>query len=148
VGKLSKELTVEKDITIKADISTVWNALTDPKITKQYFLNCEAISDWNTGDPIIFKMTSEGKEVIPVKGLIVRIKKGELLEYTCFAPEFEDDVSRHTQVIYQLSKTEAGTQLHVSQGEFQKEEQFNHTSESWDVVLNGLKTLLEERSTM
>ncbi|MHA1975455.1 MAG: SRPBCC family protein [Candidatus Hodarchaeales archaeon] len=143
---MTKKLTVEKDITITADISRVWNALTNPKLTKQYFLNCEAISDWNTGDPIIFKMISEGKEVVPVKGLILRIKKGELLEYTCFAPEFEKDTSRHTQVKYQLSKTETGTKLFVSQGKFNKEEQFNHTSENWDIVLNGLKTLVEKQT--
>ncbi|MHA1978934.1 MAG: SRPBCC family protein [Candidatus Hodarchaeales archaeon] len=108
---MSKNLTVEKDINIKADISSVWNALTNPAVTKQYFLNCEAISDWNTGDPIIFKMNSDGKEVIPVKGLITRIKKGTFLEYTCFAPEFENDVSRHTHVTYQLSTTKNGTTI-------------------------------------
>ena len=140
---MSKKLTVEKDINIKANISSVWNALTNPAETKQYFLNCEAISDWNTGDPIIFKMNSEGKEVIPVKGLITRIRKGTFLEYTCFAPEFENDVSRHTHVTYQLSNTKNGTRLEVSQGKFSREEQYIHTSENWDGVLNGLKALLE-----
>ena len=142
---MAQKLTVEKNITIEADISSVWNALTDPVVTKQYFLNCEAISDWNTGDPIIFKMLSEGKEVIPVKGLIVRIKKGEFLEYTCFAPEFEKDVSKHTQVTYQLTKTNSGTKLFVSKGEFANDEQYNHTSESWDLVLSGLKNLVEKK---
>ncbi|PWI48478.1 hypothetical protein CEE45_06220 [Candidatus Heimdallarchaeota archaeon B3_Heim] len=95
---MSEKLTVEKTIMIEATTSTVWDALTNPEITKQYFLNCEAISDWNTGDPIIYKMISDGKEVIPVKGVILRQKSEKLLEYTCFAPEFEKDISKHTKV--------------------------------------------------
>ena len=89
-------------------------------------------------------MISEGKEVIPVKGLITRIKPGQFLEYTCFAPEFENDVTRHTRVTYQLNKTDTGTELLVSQGEFKNEEQYDHTYNSWDTVLYGLKSLVEK----
>ncbi|MHA2051953.1 MAG: SRPBCC family protein [Candidatus Hodarchaeales archaeon] len=141
---MSKKLTVEKSIRLEADKKTVWNALTNPKLTKQFFLNCEAISNWNAGDTITYKMNSDGKEVIPVKGLITRVKSEQFLEYTCFAPEFENDVTRHTRVTYQLISTDSGTKLLVSQGEFKNEEQYNHTHESWDIVLNGLKTLVEK----
>ena len=89
-------------------------------------------------------MISEGKEVIPVKGLITRIKPGQFLEYTCFAPEFENDVTRHTRVMYQLNKTDTRTELLVSQGEFKNEEQYDHTYNSRDTVLYGLKSLVEK----
>ena len=65
-------LTVEKNIIINADKLSVWDALTNPELTKQYFLNCEALSDWKIGSPIIYKVNSKGKEIIPVKGLILR----------------------------------------------------------------------------
>ena len=86
---MGKKITVDKKINIEADLSRVWNALKNPPVRKQYFLNSEIISEWNTGNPIIFKMVSAGKEVIPMKGLIIRIKKGKFLKYTRFAPEFE-----------------------------------------------------------
>ena len=35
---LSRNLTVEKSIQLEADNNTVWNALTNPKLTKQFFL--------------------------------------------------------------------------------------------------------------
>jgi uncharacterized protein YndB with AHSA1/START domain len=141
---LSKNLTVEKSVQLEADKKTVWNALTNPKLTKQFFLKCEAISNWNTGDSITYKMISDGKEVIPVKGLITRVKTGQFLEYTCFSLEFENDINRHTRVTYQFNKTDTGTELLVSQGEFKDEGQYNHTYESWDIVLNGLKSLVEK----
>ena len=46
---------------------------------------------------------------------------------------------------YQLSPSKNRTKLVVSQGKFKKEEQYNHTSENWDIVLNGLKALLETK---
>lgn len=58
---MSKKLVVEKSVKLNADLSNVWEALTNPEITKKYIFNCEAISDWKVGSPIIFKMTSDGK---------------------------------------------------------------------------------------
>ncbi len=139
-----KSFTVEKDIIIKADPSVVWDALTDPKKTKQYFLSCEAISDWKTGDPILYKMISDGKEVIPVKGFIQEVKEEKFLRYSCFAPEFEDDISKHTYVTFKLEKSKLNTRLLVSQGEFSKEEQYLHSMENWDIVLQGLQSLVEK----
>ncbi len=86
---MSEKLVVKKSVKLNADISKVWEALTNPEITKKYFFNCEAISDWQVGSPIIFKFISDGKEIVPVKGVITAIEPNRMLEHTCFAPEFE-----------------------------------------------------------
>ena len=51
---LIRNLTVEKSIQLEADKKTVWNVLTNPKLTSNIFFNCEAISNWNTGDTITY----------------------------------------------------------------------------------------------
>jgi len=140
---MSDKLVVEKSVKLNADISKVWEALTNPEITNKYFFNCEAISDWQVGSPIIFKFTSDGKEVIPVKGVITSIEPNRFLEYTCVAPEFENDPSKHTTVTYKLSSEDNITNLTVTQGEFGDEDTYKHTHESWTTVLDSLKTILE-----
>ena len=42
---MKQDLVVKKKITIKADPSKVWDALTKPEFTKKYFFDCEVFSD-------------------------------------------------------------------------------------------------------
>lgn len=140
---MNKEWAVTKTTKLNAPVARVWEALTNPEMTKQYFFNCEAISDWNPGSPISFKFESEGKEIVAVKGVITAIEPKKLLQYTCFSPEFEDDPSKHTTVTFKLSSENDMTELTVTQGNFGDEKTYNHTDTSWDTVLTGLKTLLE-----
>jgi uncharacterized protein YndB with AHSA1/START domain len=142
---MSKNLIVEKSVTVKTDISNVWEALTNPEMTKKYFFNCEAISDWKVGSPIVFKMMTDGKEMVAVKGVITAIEPERLLEHTCFSPEFENEPSKHTTVSYKLSLENNVTELSVTQGDFGNNEvAYNHTDASWDTVLEGLKSVLEK----
>ncbi len=73
---------IEKTVTLQADASTVWDALTNPELTKKYFFDCEAISDWKVGSPLIFRTESAGQETIPVKGVITAIEPNRLLQHT------------------------------------------------------------------
>ena len=41
-----KDFIVKKEITINATPAEVWDALTNPEKTKEYFFNCEVHSDW------------------------------------------------------------------------------------------------------
>lgn len=142
---MNESRVVKKSIKLHTGVSQVWEALTNPELTKKYFFNCEAISDWCVGSSIVFKMLSEGKEVVAVKGLILAIQENALLKYSCYDPRFEEDPSRHTTVTVVLSSETDGTTLTVTQGEFGDEEAFNHTGAGWEMVLSGLKELLESK---
>ena len=142
---MNKQLVVTKSVTFNTDVSNVWEALIDPEITKKYFFNCEAISDWKVGSSIVFKMESGGEEIVAVKGVVTAIEPKRLLEHTCFSPEFENVPSKHTTVTYKLSSEKDITKLSVTQGDFGDEETYNHTDASWDQVLDGLKTILESQ---
>ena len=145
---MTKELIVKKSITLNANISKVWEALTNPQLTKQYMYNCEVISDWKVGSPLVWKGTEDGK--VYVRGNIVSIDPGRRLQFTAFDPnsEMEDTPSNYTTVTYELSPENGTTQLTVTQGDFSRvpdgEKRYNHTVGGWDFALKGLKELLEK----
>lgn len=137
---------IEKTVKLAADAATVWEALTNPKLTRQYLFDCEALSEWKVGSPLIFRFEAEGEETIPVKGVIRAIEPNRFLEHTCFASEFEDVPDKHTIVTYTLTSHGDATELSVTQGDFSDEEDPGKHHTSWDYVLGGLKALLERKS--
>ena len=141
---MKNELIVKKSIKVNADISAVWDALTNPEMTKKYFFDCEAISDWETGSVIEFKMEKDGETIVAVKGIILNIEAEKLLQYSCFTPDTEQDKSTHTIVTYELASENGNTLLTVTQGDFgENEAGYQHTVKGWDVTLSGLKALQE-----
>ena len=141
---MKNELIVKKSIKVNADISAVWDALTNPEMTKKYFFDCKAISDWETGSVIEFKMEKDGETIVVVKGIILNIEEDRLLQYSCFAPDTEQDTSTHTIVTYRLTSENGNTVMTVTQGDFGKNEAgYQHTITGWDATLSGLKALQE-----
>ena len=146
---MKKELVVKKTVKLNAETSNVWEALTNPALTQKYMFGCEVISDWKVGSPIIWKGFSEGKEIVFVKGKIVNIVPGKLLQFTAFDPNsgLEDVPPNYTTVTYELSPESEQTVLSVTQGDFggvaNGEKRYDDTVGGWDSALNGLKKLLE-----
>lgn len=145
-----KELVIKKTITLNAEVSKVWEALTNPELTKQYMFGSEIVSEWKVGCPVIWKGVSDGKEIVFVKGTIVNIKPGRLLQFTTFDPnaKYEDMPSNYTTVTYELSQEREQTLLSVTQGDFagvaDGEKRYKESLGGWDFALNGLKELVEK----
>src|ERR1700712_1579793 len=77
-----KDYIVKKHIAINAPVDAVWDALTDPEKTKEYFFNCRVISTWKPGSPITFKGRMFWIIPIEMKGVINEVETGKLLQYT------------------------------------------------------------------
>ena len=142
---MKKELTVRKIVRLNAEVSRVWDALTNPALTKKYMFDCEIVSDFKVGSPFIWKGSSDGK--VYVKGNVVNVIQGKLLQFTTIDPKLEDVPSNYTTVTYQLSREHDQTVLSVTQGDFagvaDGEKRYNETVGGWDFALKGLKELLE-----
>ena len=143
---MKKELVVRKKITIKADPSKVWEALTKPEITKKYFFACEVFSDWKEGSPIVFKDSKKGKEM--VKGKIIKIEPQILLQYTVLNSESgrAENAANFSLVTDKLSYQNGETTLSITDdiGKAKgAEERYKKSGKGWDIVLRGLKDLLE-----
>ena len=147
---MGNELNVYKSISINASCSKVWDALVNPEITKQYMYGCEVISDWKIGSILLWKGISDGKEMIFVKGNILKIEPEKLLSFTTFDPNMglKDDESNYLTLTYELSQEGDGTQLSVTQGDYSKVEnsdkRLQDTLNGWNFVLPKLKEILEK----
>lgn len=133
---------VKKHIRIKAPAARVWEALTDPEQTRQYFFHARVLSDWEKGSTITFK----GRMfwIIPFKmtGRILDIKPEKLLKYTL---KNRDSASAST-VTDTLIFADGWTTLEITDDvgpEEGAEKRYHRSQKGWDKVLKGLKELKE-----
>jgi uncharacterized protein YndB with AHSA1/START domain len=137
------EYIVKKSVVLKASPAKVWDALTNPEKTKQYFFNCEVFSDWQKGSPITFRGKLFFVKKIEMTGEILKIEPKKILQYTIKNTDSES-VSTVTD---EINIVNGGTVLSVSddvgQGE-DAEERFRRSQKGWDKVLRGLKNLVEK----
>jgi uncharacterized protein YndB with AHSA1/START domain len=139
-----KPYIVKKEITINATPAEVWDALTNPAKTKEYFFNCEVHSDWKKGSPISFRGRIMLVKKIEMNGIILEIEKEKLLKYNLINTD-ADHPSTSTvtdQLTYENGKTLLSISDDVGQGEG-AEERFERSVKGWDKVLSGLKEFVE-----
>lgn len=147
-----KELKIKKSITLNADVTKVWEALTKPEMTKKYMSGTEVVSDWKVGSPILWKGTLQGEGKILVKGSIEKIEARKLLQFTTFDlnAKYSDVPSNYVQATYELTPKLGKTVLSITQGDYSRVEdgnkRFNDANGSWNQTLNALKTLVEKKS--
>ncbi|PSL45652.1 uncharacterized protein YndB with AHSA1/START domain [Chitinophaga niastensis] len=151
---MSTPLNVVSRITINAPAAKVWDALVNPEQTKKYMFGCETVSDWKEGSSLLWKGVFEGKELVAVKGDIVKIVPEKLLIYTTIDPNSNiNDVSEnYLHVTYDLQAVNGETVLTVTQGDFatvaegerRYKETFNN-GEGWNPILEQIKKITEEK---
>jgi uncharacterized protein YndB with AHSA1/START domain len=139
-----KELIVKKSMALNAEPSEVWEALTDPQMTRKYFFNCDVVTDWKIGEPIIYRDNTGEDPIDQVKGTLKHFEEGEMFEYTfkaaAKAGESQGDMIR---VTFELEPENGRTRLTVTQDCGENEKVYKDSDQGWDYVLFGLKKLLE-----
>jgi uncharacterized protein YndB with AHSA1/START domain len=133
---------VSKSVELHATPAAVWDALTQPEQTKQYFFGCEALSDWTVGSKLDYQCDFNGTKLTVVTGEILAIDPPRYLEVTCRG--VQDGVEgSETIATYTLTATEGGTRLDITQGEFEDDASSGQHEASWDQVLGALKVFVE-----
>jgi uncharacterized protein YndB with AHSA1/START domain len=130
---------------INAPKEKVWDALTNPGIVKQYFFGTNLVADWKVDGMIYFRGEWEGKPYED-KGIITAIKENELLcyDYKSSWDTLPDLRENYMPVQYRLSEDNGITTLEISQGSA-TQEQADHSAENWNMVMNGMKELVEKQ---
>ncbi len=142
---MKSNITGKTSITINADVSKVWKALTTPEMIKQYFFGTDAVSDWKAGSPIIFKGEWKGKHYED-KGTILKVVPNQLFKYTYWSSMsgIEDKPENYVDITYELSEANDHTTLSIIQQNIPDEKTKAHAEENWKKVLAHLKQLLEK----
>jgi uncharacterized protein YndB with AHSA1/START domain len=143
------EFIVKKQVVIEATPAEVWEALTNPELTKKYFFKCAVNSDWKAGSPITFTRKILWYK-FELKGKIEKIETEKLLQYSLVNSKLfgRPDPSRHSLVTDELSYNDGKTTLSISDdvGEYEgAEKRYKKSLKGWDTILSGLKKMIEEK---
>jgi uncharacterized protein YndB with AHSA1/START domain len=138
------DLKTWNSIVIEAPIDDVWRALTTPEVIKQWFFGVETQSDWKAGSPIVHTGEYQGKPYVD-KGEILRIEPPRLLVHTHWSDMSgtPDRPEHYQEVSWSLREQNGSTELTVAEQNLPSEEAKSVSEQSWDVVLDNLKTMLE-----
>jgi uncharacterized protein YndB with AHSA1/START domain len=152
---MQQPLFIENTVSINAPVTKVWDALVNPMQTKKYMFGCETVSDWKVGSELLWKGSYEGKEMVFVKGTILKIEPEKLLAYTTIDPNstMDDKAENYLTVTYELKAESGQTILTVTQGDYalvaegdrRYQESYNG-GEGWNPILQEIKKLVESES--
>ncbi len=123
---------------IRTSPEKLWEAITNPEFTRQYWAGNANISDWkkgskweHSGETGTVHVFGTVEEVIPLKRLVL----------SWVNPSDLNDVSRVTFEMIPLNDT---VQLNVVHGDFQVGSSMpDSVSKGWPKVLSGMKSYLE-----
>ncbi len=141
---MSETFIAKAEITIHASPAKVWDALTKPELIKQYLFGTQVISDWQVGSPIIYRGEWEGK-TYEDKGKIIEIDPGKLFVSTFWSSleGLPDLPENYKTVRYDLTPVGGDTRLNLTQDNNSSQEDADHSAQNWDMVLEGIKKLVE-----
>src|SRR5262245_37788038 len=107
----------------------VWNALTDPDLTQQYWSGTRIESDWKVGSKVIYRRAGQ----ITDEHLVLEVEPGRRLSHT-FHPvsveDFRDEPP--SRVTFEIEAGGQVVRLAVTHDEFQEESEVYHAClEAW-----------------
>lgn len=144
------EKIISNTLTLDATPEKVWSLLTEPAYVKKYMYNSDLVTDWQPGQPVIFKGSYQGQEMVFVKGNVVESVPYSLLSYTVFDPNanYTDEPWNYLTVTYKLESVGNQTQLTITQGDYTKvqdgEKRYEDSANAggWSSILEKIRELV------
>jgi uncharacterized protein YndB with AHSA1/START domain len=139
--------TIEISIPINASISTVWNALTNPTVMKQWMgepdMKIEIDTDWKEGGPIVI----EGFHHVAFKnyGTVLKFEANQKLRYSHLSSlsGLPDIVDNYSIFDFSLSSSQNQTFLSLTIKNFPTESIYKHLDFYWKGTIPTLKDFIE-----
>jgi uncharacterized protein YndB with AHSA1/START domain len=125
---------------IRTTPEKLWNAITNPEFTRQYWGGNENVSDWKPGSKWAH-VTGDEQRAVRIIGKVLESVPQKRLVLTWADPADEADVSR---VTFQIESVDDEVRLDVIHGDFKPgSDMVNKVSGGWPRVLSSLKSFLE-----
>jgi len=120
----------------------LWNALTQPEFTQQYWGGRRVQSDWTVGASIKH-LKPDG--AVELRGEVLQADPPHRLSYTFTSPAREGEPERApTRVTFEIAVAFGVTKLTIVHDGFEPgSKQFLEVANGWQAILSSLKTLLE-----
>jgi uncharacterized protein YndB with AHSA1/START domain len=129
-------------IYIRTTPETLWQAITDPAMTKLYFYETVVASTWKPGTPLC-RRRADGTLVLD--GEVLEIDPPRRLVHT-FVTAYRNAEDRDppSRVTWEIEPLGESCRLTLSHEHYAGDsETYKGTLTGWNPVLSGLKTLLE-----
>jgi uncharacterized protein YndB with AHSA1/START domain len=143
---LDKNLKYEGKVDLDASVDDVFDAIINPVKIKKYFFDIDVNSSWEVGKEIIFE-GAFGDQKFKDKGTILEFEEKKIVKYSYFSSfmGLEDLPENYSIVTYILERKEQSTHLKIEQIGFASEKSAQDSAGHWQVVLDGLKKLVENQ---
>ena len=144
----TEDIIARVSTSIDSPASKVWDALTNPKIIKQYMFGTDVVSDFKPGSKILWKGEWEGKRYED-KGEIRAIKPNELLQYSHYSPlAGEKDIPENYHIVtITLEEKNKKTNVTLTQDNNANDKSREHSEKNWKAMLDGLKKTVEGKNS-
>jgi len=139
------------EVYIRTTPQRLWEAITKPEFTRQYFYGSRVISDWKVGSPVVH-VSDEGTPLL--EGKVIEVDAPYRLVTTfaaLYGAEGPGDASqpppakeRPSRVTWLIEQHGEACKLTLIHDDFDGETAtYKSVGPGWNPVLSGLKTLLE-----
>ena len=134
-------------VLIRAPLVAVWEAITDPDLVRKYFFGTVLTTEWNIGSPITFRGEWNGKRYED-RGTVLSFAPLRELSFSYWSSfsGIEDKPELRQVIRYELAETDGGVRITIHQSNTDTQERADHSAKNWQVVLDGLKTVVESDS--
>lgn len=135
-------LTVITDV--NAQMSTVWDALTNPVTVKKWFFGTDLKTTWEVGTPILWSGEWEGQPYED-KGVVLAYEHEKYLKcnYWSSFSGTEDVPENYANITYQVADNEGNTKVTITQDGFKDEEAKAHSESNWTAMMEEMKKLIQ-----
>ena len=119
----------------------VWEALTNPDVTRRYWVNHRNASDWKVGSRWEHR-DFDDPALVDIVGTVIESDYPRRLAVSWARPKDEGNAEMTSRVTYDIEVFMEMVKLTVTHEEMDQE-MFENVSFGWPAVISGLKTLLE-----
>jgi uncharacterized protein YndB with AHSA1/START domain len=139
---MSQTLRQVYEVYIRTTPERLWEALTDPEMTKHYFYGSAVESSWEPGTPLN-RLRDDGSPML--EGEVVEVDAPRKLVHTfIYKEENAADQDPPSRVTWEIVPMGDACKLTLTHEHYNGESTtYKGTLTGWNPILSGLKTLLE-----